>query len=391
MNDVSLMTIPYVRIFFIIIAVSCLFALHIQGVVNKRALAATVLATFFYAYGFALGFDNLHLLNSFSSLATSLSVVVVGVFFLANARRNSEWESVSRSFVIFSVLIFLFLSFTGGITLLPTPRYNFDLYTDLGARLSYTQGISRLFGMSSIFSFWLYQCAQQRKFRTIYILLAALFLLLSVVGGARGEIISLFAVILMMYFRLGWRGIGKGAVIMLCLYFFALGALHMLPLVVEDLVVVARFNQVLSGALGSRDILVLESIRLLRDNPECVLHGCGYTFFQAYHGYAYGLYPHNIYLEAIITWGVPGIALLFLAVVGLLKRPEMGAVLWVGLFSFLIGFKSGDLIGSWFALSFLFYLGGVGVMVIAQGNFRYRGLRRERPRNFAAGLRRGDS
>lgn len=370
-NDASLTFIPIVRGSFLGITATFLLLLYAQGSVSKIALAAVALAVFYYVYGFILGIDNILHFESLASLAISFLIVVVGILLLSSAHRDSVWNTVSQLFVVFSLVISLFLLFTGGITLLPTPRYNFDLLTVSGDRLSYTHGPSKFFGMSAIFSFWLYQRARFVEGRVVYFALLILFLVLSAVGAARGEIVALLAVILMMYFQSGWKGVLRAAALMVCVYVVFTILLQALPFVVEDLVVVARFSEILSGSWGVRDVLTWKSLSLLGNNPECLIHGCGYTFFQAHYGYPYELYPHNIYIESVITWGVPGLVLLLLAILGLFSRPYLGSFFWIGVFFLLIGLKSGDLIGSWLALTFLFYLGGVGVMSFASRNFRF--------------------
>ncbi|WP_286908296.1 hypothetical protein [Roseovarius sp.] len=67
----------------------------------------------------------------------------------------------------------------------------------------------------------------------------------------------------------------------------------------------ARLQQVAGGYYGLRDQLLAESMGLLGDKSICLALGCGFSYFQHYYGYAYGLYPHNQLVELVIVFGLP--------------------------------------------------------------------------------------
>jgi hypothetical protein len=120
-----------------------------------------------------------------------------------------------------------------------------------------------------------------------------------------------------------------------------------------------------------RDILFSQSIDLLQTEARCTFFGCGFAFFQHYFEYDYGSYPHNSILEATITWGLPAtLFLLACIVIGARKIQWTLPLPQVGLLSFLISLKSGDLMGGWLAMSFAFYLAGRGLGDVTMGATR---------------------
>lgn len=198
---------------------------------------------------------------------------------------------------------------------------------------------------------------------------------LSFLGGGRGDFLAVVIVIILMISSSSRRG----AIMAVLFAFFAfLFFVEYVPKLSDDFVAARRFAVLLSGFnFGMRDILFEESIHILLNEPDCFLFGCGFASFQDYYGYRYGLYPHNILLESAITWGVPLVLLAgFLFALGLFAAGRRRFLNWMGLLFVLIGMKSGDVLGSWFALSFVYFFAGVGVSVIIDKSRNHQSLQR---------------
>jgi len=110
----------------------------------------------------------------------------------------------------------------------------------------------------------------------------------------------------------------------------------------------------------------LDAINLLSDNPRCLLFGCGFGFFQSYHMYDKGLYPHNSIVEAVIVFGLPVVLVvgaLFLRGLYLYLRSKKSFDLILGftLYSGLVSLKSQYLYSCWIFMVSVFYFSSLAL------------------------------
>jgi hypothetical protein len=139
---------------------------------------------------------------------------------------------------------------------------------------------------------------------------------------------------------------------------------------ISDLLIFKRFTVLFEGEdFGMRDVLLTQSIDLLKEQAACLFMGCGFNYFQIFYGYGFGMYPHNILAELVITFGVfLGGILIVLAGLGIafgfLSHYSYRFIYWIFLYYFLVAFKSGSLIGITSIPSVIFfsYLGLCSVM-----------------------------
>lgn len=293
-------------------------------------------------------------------LTFSFLVALVGIFLLALTSSYQKSRSVSIFFQLYAAAVLAYIYFTGGISLLPAPRFNYDLTSESGSILLYNQGTTKFFGLAAICALWSFFDSKAGVAQLLSFSLFCFFAFWSFLGGGRGDFAMLIAVGLLMMSLSGSRSIA---------YIIAFGVFAFVSLeasiynVLSDSTAFMRIQVILQGdSFGMRDILFFEAYRLLMNEPRCLLVGCGFAFFQEYHSYPYGLYPHNILLEAVITWGLVFILpITIFFFVGLWKsRNSLGILFWVGIFFVGVGMKSGDVINSWFAMSFVMYVSAVG-------------------------------
>lgn len=124
-----------------------------------------------------------------------------------------------------------------------------------------------------------------------------------------------------------------------------------------------RMRDVLEGDYGSRDQLLMRSAYLLDAEPSTILVGGGMNYFQYYWNFPLGKYPHNVLVEALVTGGIPLLALLLVVYVLSLVRPLLQVMrnnasaderiaLSLALFLLLISLKSGSLLSFWMLSTF---------------------------------------
>lgn len=117
--------------------------------------------------------------------------------------------------------------------------------------------------------------------------------------------------------------------------------------------IVRLVDTVTEGEFSSRLGLFSASIETLYDKPECLLTGCGITFFQYHNGYGLGYFPHNILLEMLLSFGLP-LTLLVIVTIPLEFRGKITQTqLAVIVFSLIQMIFSGTLLNAYFLLLIL--------------------------------------
>ena len=252
------------------------------------------------------------------------------------------------------VLLFL----TDSLIFLPSPHiaFEFDGASD------YSQGTTGYFALGSIVFTFLAVSSSSFVNRLALLVLALGMLGLSALGGARGDFLVGVIVVLVMLIRtfsfkdwLFYMMIFLGPIIFFQPY---------INDILNELVIFQRLSVILEGNLGLRDILFVQSIELLYFENKCIVVGCGFNYFQVFYDYDYAMYPHNILLETIITYGIfiGGASILLVimgAVYGYFGHMHQFFIYWVFLYFVGVGLKSGSLLSytSIPALIFFMYVG----------------------------------
>jgi hypothetical protein len=168
-------------------------------------------------------------------------------------------------------------------------------------------------------------------------------------GGARGDFVVGFVVVIGMLVRK--KSLDGFVALILVLSPLAFYLLTDMLNSFDGLVVVQRLLALVEGeSFGERDLLLAQSADLLANQVQCLIMGCGFNYFQIYFGYEFGMYPHNIFAETLITFGVfLGGLLVSLSIVGVVygffSRHHAYILYWVSLYFFGVSQKSGSLLG----------------------------------------------
>ena len=290
----------------------------IQKDAIKTTIAFQLLAhLFLLAYGIlgSLVFGGFRFfedqrLIAFLLISLILSYVLTQLQTDFKTRQFANLISSSWLLDVFFIAGLSYIFFSGVMTFSPLPVFNF-----IGKEgdVDYSQDTTALFGLGA--SYFLYRAAFNKAIsRFLYLFLAISFLFLSVFGGARGDFVVSILVFILILFRL-YSLLFKllfsviSVTVIIC-FLFAVD--------ISDIVLYQRFQEVFEGYLGLRDVLLSQTADLLASKPACLISGCGFNFFQFYYGYEFGMYPHNIIAELLITYGVfialPIVALLFVGI-----------------------------------------------------------------------------
>jgi hypothetical protein len=337
-----------------ILTIISLFKINI----NNQLLVQILLLCFLIIYGIFLNFVNVTnydlqidkediILLLFSFLLT---------YFLLKINNYKELNNYNHIiFYLFLVLTLIFLTLDG---------YNFDNYTygfetviyqNKIVTPEYSQGLAIIFFLASFISLYLYKEVNIKKNPIMFFWYFAafiFFLFFAFQAGARGE--TFFGLLILLCMLLG--NIKKNfRVIIFFFLIILIGNINF-----EDLLVFRRFKAFFDGNFGYRDVLMNLSLNLLYNEPKCLILGCGFNFFQDYNGFDYGMYPHNVILEFIITYGLLiSIVIFSLVFIGLkniiFSKSKILLIDIFVIYFFLIALKSGTLISP-ISFPIIFYL-----------------------------------
>ncbi len=363
-NTASLMLFPILRTGLLALAVAFFAIYHLCGKVRISNLFSLLLIIFLYTYGLLM--SSLHGSSSYSIayFFQSFLIVFFGTLCYSVCTIGEDHSNVAVNQIWFSILILAFLAITGAIVFDFPPYFVYDIYVE-GGQVTYRQGISYFFGIAALSSLFLIKASAGRVRQSAMLVLFFVFVLISLLGGGRGEILVLLVASVYITFHSGFRGIVLGLVVILLIAtFLAFADLSFL----NDLGTYNRFLVIfLNSDYGLRDVLFSQAIDLLLNDSRCFFFGCGFGAFQSHYQYPLGLYPHNILLEALLTWGVLITGLIIiLFFVGLIRGRRAGVLNYFGFFSVLVGMKSGDILGSWLAFSFIFFYASTGFSLLVR-------------------------
>jgi hypothetical protein len=285
-----------------------------------------------------------------TGLLVNTIITVCGILLLGYQSSNIFSIRFARLFIAYISIGILLTVFIGGLEFTPVPHFNFEYETGVNSMETlYSQEMSKFFGLGAMAAAFLAIKACGRWAKYFYFSLVLVFLLLSLLGGARGD--SIFALVLVIAYLVisnSIRGLLWLGLILFMLY-IGIGDWSW----TDNFQIFQRLSG-LDGDFGQRDVLLAQSFDLLLKEPVCMVFGCGLGYFQSYFGYPFGMYPHNVLVESFIVFGVPiTLAFIFIVSGGVWQyyRNSHGADLLVLFFiySMLIRLKSGALFGDWFS------------------------------------------
>jgi hypothetical protein len=241
--------------------------------------------------------------------------------------------------VLFATIAMGGLSLKGGL-----PKFLFEFETAAGSRLTYSQGISKFYGLAAIFSALMLSSPFNRdRAKSLKMAMLGAFLTLSFIGGGRGDFVS---AALTSALALGAKRLLIG------LSIAAIGVFVFQDAIISTLAeytgLLDRYGA-LTSTFGRRTGLFYEGVELLAKEPSCLLFGGGIGYFQHYFDYPPGMYPHNIVLECVISFGILIVApIAYFTARGLAivyrEEGKLSGFLAVFVFLTLISFKSGSII-----------------------------------------------
>lgn len=345
----------------VLLAVQVILLLGCYGI-RKQSILALGFFLILLSHGVLLGALNGSIGIGSVNLVQDLLVVAFGVVAFGFVNEESGIQDKMATFFSFyalAVLLFTFL--IGGLSLNFPPQFLFEFSAaELGRETeqTYSLGVSRFFGFAAVVTaFCVSHVWRSRAFVVMGVGLSLVYILLSFVGGGRGEALVASGLMLMLFFRSKFGIAGVGV--------FGVGlSLILLPAIAElqdDFLFLGRLARLLEGDLSSRDVLLKLAVDLIAGDVLCMVSGCGVGFFQHHYGLPFGMHPHNFLLEGVITFGFP-VMFIFASAVAFgvrryylaLGRLDFFLILYI--YHGLVGLKSGYLFGSWivFVMSIYF-------------------------------------
>jgi hypothetical protein len=338
------------------------------SILYSRGLRLTTLTSLLIMYcllfyGMFLAVLNGGFETSLLGLPIDLFLITMGILILSLQDGTIISKRMASRLLWYSGFVLLITVATGGMRLSVPPSFNFEYLSHVqGGEVRYSQGMSKFFGISAVCAVFLAFEHKTMKERSGYYLLAISFVLLSFLGGSRGD--SLAIAVLLMGYTL-YKAPHYIIYVVSVGFFVPLFLSRIIDL--ENIVIVSRLLA-LKDNLGMRDVLLRDVILLLENRPICLLQGCGYDYFQAHFRYNAGLYPHNYVAESIIVFGIPLSATLFsLAFYGLyisrsVHSAQPDAYPMIFIFLIIIGLKGGSLNSDWVLTSGLVFFATIAIV-----------------------------
>jgi hypothetical protein len=287
------------------------------------------------------------------NIVVDAMLVTLGILLVPTKTGTAISPDVAIAYASYSLVILLVTIVTSGLFIEVPPRFSFEYGSEqFGSEVLYGQGPSFFFGLSSIVCAYLWKTTRTGFLKALSMVLAITFLCLSFLGGARGDSLIAGAILLPIFFSAAPKYI---TTIVLLVALLALNSSFDFSWVYE-LTFVLRMLGVADGDYGTRDILFAQAIDLLIRDPWCAMVGCGPGYFQAAYGYEFGLYPHNIFLECLLIFGIPMTAASILIAANGVKiywrKSGRSVDLFLLMFAYytVVAMKSGYFFGSWFTL-----------------------------------------
>lgn len=207
---------------------------------------------------------------------------------------NPYVDKVLSAYFLISPVVATYL---GGISWAIPPRIIFDFGEAI--ERSYSQGFSGFYSAAAVFFF----CKADNQaliWKPVFWILTILFIVLSAVGGARGDFVAgIIAIVLYIVRNPKLGNLLFSSLLVLTTFMVAIKTE-----LADKIIVYQRLIGLTNGDFGMRDTLAAQAFDLLDGNAICMAVGCGFNYFQTYWGYDFGLYPHNSILESILTFGV---------------------------------------------------------------------------------------
>lgn len=331
--------------------------------IKKITIGVLIFATIYYFYGMLLSVLNGGFLYFSSNPKLFLHVLISFLFCFAigSITNNNILDGFLRkSIILYTMFIFALNLYCGGL-IIDVPPYFIYQYGDKPTY--YSQGLTMLFMIAAISSMTIIiQSNSDYIKRVIGLFLTIFFIFLSFLNASRGElIIGITLILIILLFRKPKYLIIITSIILGIFIFVNIN----IPNINEKFLLLRRINVLFSGDFSMRDILASQALTLIYENPLRLLFGGGFNYFQKYYGYEYGLYPHNLLLELIITFGLPvGIVTILLLVLGIIrvyKKQGLNIFMIIGLYMLIWSLKSGSII-DFIAVGYLAYFVTIGML-----------------------------
>lgn len=337
----SYVVLSAIRDVLLLLLVMALFSSLREKLADRSRLVLVVSLSIFFGLGTVLALISGAIsLFGFSEVA-ALFLTLAGCLSLSVGAERLDARTFLWPVVVFCVFV-LFLSIQiGGMTL------GLPIRLDLTyAETDYTLSGAAFWGLSTIFSLTLMSIERNVIIKTALAMFSGFGVLAAASFGARGENVALLAVVSLFLFRQS-----KVLFVAICGVFGVLIKVGIDSGAFEGFTLYARLLEVQGGYYGLRDQLLSDAGALLAAKPTCLLTGCGFAYFQLFHGYPYSLYVHNQLVEMIIVFGVPlTVASLCVVVAGAWRMrgfPIFGSCLvYVLVFAALTALKSSSIEGS---------------------------------------------
>lgn len=328
----------YILIFISICLLSLIILSKPKLKITKVFIQICLLWIIFYGLILSVFFGGFSIIKINELIYILISIL----FFILTIEIKNE--NINLKYYILFSLVILILS--GSVNLQNGIKIDFIMQKE--NYRDYSQGFSFVY---SIFSLLLFNEFVKNK-NIINLLLFIICFYLVVLGAARGEFIALIVVIFIISIKNNYK---KTLIFTLFIIITSIYTISKLEFE-NEILLFYRIAQIDENNLGLRDILWINGYELLLNDVS--FFGNGFNYYQKYYNYPDSMYPHNIILELMITYGFFGLLISLIMVIGCVNLcKKQNTINIITLYIFLVLLKSGSLFNffSFWVISLLVY------------------------------------
>lgn len=328
----------YILIFISICLLSLIILSKPKLKITKVFIQICLLWIIFYGLILSVFFGGFSIIKINELIYILISIL----FFILTIEIKNE--NINLKYYILFSLVILILS--GSVNLQNGIKIDFTMQKE--NYRDYSQGFSFVY---SIFSLLLFNEFVKNK-NIINLLLFIICFYLVVLGAARGEFIALIVVIFIISIKNNYK---KTLIFTLFIIITSIYTISKLEFE-NEILLFYRIAQIDQNNLGLRDILWINGYELLLNDVS--FFGNGFNYYQKYYNYPDSMYPHNIILELMITYGFFGLLISLIMVIGCVNLcKKQNTINIITLYIFLVLLKSGSLFNffSFWVISLLVY------------------------------------
>ena len=266
--------------------------------------------------------NDFYYADAFSMFNNVSAILYFSVFILYKIYSEIDIYKLCNKFIISCLIALTYSLIAGGGIQAYNNTIDYYRFGQESTSLGGAMGIPIYTGL--IIAIALERIYKQYGNQWINILLVSFCLLLGIMTVSRNFLLILGVIILFVVIE----NLQLKTLKVLGIQLLGIGAIFILYFKFQDLILnlIMKFTVRIGGGESARLEIYKECINYLLSNIKALLIGegsIGYTIIGQQNGYGFSAMAHNIYLDALMSWGIIGFSCLFIIVLYMIRNNFM--------------------------------------------------------------------